>query len=218
MTAFKYVVSAVVLSSCLTVQTVWASKAYIAESCMIALRRGPSIEHLILKYLAVGQPVEVVESQGEWSQVQLFDSDNNKISGWVKGFYLTTRIPWEDQVNILNNENDSLKKKLASFQKEIKESAGREKDLSKKLVRAENSIKELQDEYRTLTLESFDYLTLKSEHESALKTLDILTKKNKELSLSQRNTFFGLGGAVLLCGLVLGIIIGKQEKRRKSYY
>jgi SH3 domain protein len=202
----------------LAVQTAWASKAYIADSCMISLRRGPSIENLILKYLAVGQPVEVIETQGEWSQVQLFDPNNNKLSGWVKSFYLTTRIPWEDQAKALKQENDKLKQKLASAQMENKESVGREQELNAELAQLEKSIKKSEDEYRSLKLESTDYLRLKSEHDSTLKNLDMLTRKNEKLTTSQRNIFFGMGGAVVLCGFVLGLIIGKQDKRRKSYY
>jgi SH3 domain protein len=143
---------------------------------------------------------------------------NNELSGWVKSFYLTTRIPWEDQAKALKQENDKLKQKLASAQMENKESVGREQELNAELAQLEKSIKKSEDEYRSLKLESTDYLRLKSEHDSTLKNLDMLTRKNEKLTTSQRNIFFGMGGAVVLCGFVLGLIIGKQDKRRKSYY
>ncbi len=50
-------------------QTSWAQKAYVTDSLKITLRTGPSIENKIISMLDSGQPVEVLESIGEWSRV-----------------------------------------------------------------------------------------------------------------------------------------------------
>ena len=47
-----------------------ATKAFVTDTFRISLRRGPSIENKILKFLSSGQPVEVLESNDGWSRVQ----------------------------------------------------------------------------------------------------------------------------------------------------
>ena len=47
----------------LLAQTSWAGKAYVTDSFRISLRRGPTIENKILRFVSSGLPVEVLESQ-----------------------------------------------------------------------------------------------------------------------------------------------------------
>ena len=107
-------------------QTGWAAKAYVTDSFRISFRGGPSTENKILKFLASGQPVEVFEAQEGWSRVRPIQSGQGSVEGWVLTRYLITRQPWEIQVQSLKQENTELKEKLASIDKEWKETLRRE--------------------------------------------------------------------------------------------
>ena len=68
-------------------------------------------------------------------------------------------------------------------------------------------------------------MTLKNSHESAVSSLEVVKKKNKvleeenqNLHSNQRLKWFGTGAAVLLLGLIMGIVMGRKEKKRKSLY
>ncbi len=170
-------------------QASWAAKAYVTDSFRISLRRGPSIENKILKFLPSGMPVEVLESQEGWSRVEPSESRQRSIKGWVLSRYLITRLPWETQARSLEQENIQLKEKLARIEEERGE---------------------------TLKRKGADYLELKAAHEIAQETVQTLTRENESLRSSQRNKWFGMGALVLLCGLMIGLVIGGKEKIRRS--
>ncbi len=170
-------------------QASWAAKAYVTDSFRISLRRGPSIENKILKFLPSGMPVEVLESREGWSRVQPLEPRQRSIKGWVLSRYLITRLPWETQARSLGQENIQLKEKLARIEEE------REGTLKRKVA---------------------DYLELKAAHEIAQETVQTLTRENENLRSSQRNKWFAMGGLVLLCGLMIGLVIGGKEKKRRS--
>ena len=106
--------------------------------------------------------------------------------------YLITRLPWETQARSLGQENIQLKEKVARIEEE------REETLKRKVA---------------------DYLELKAAHEIAPETVQTLTRENESLRSSQRNKWFAMGALALLCGLMIGLVIGgKQKKRRSTVY
>jgi SH3 domain protein len=45
-----------------------------------------------------------------------------------------------------------------------------------------------------------------------------LRKEHEQLQSSQMNRWFATGALVLLCGLLLGVMVGRQQKTRKSSF
>ena len=61
-----------------------------------------------------------------------------------------------------------------------------------------------------------DYLKLKAAYENTQATIQTFTTENEILMSSQRNRWFAIGALVLLCGLMIGLVIGRQQKKRQS--
>ena len=178
MKRFKLIIPAIV-ALCLMGQTGWAKNVYVTDEFRISLRRGPSIENKILKFLPSGQPVEVSESQEGWCRVNVSEGDNKNFQGWVLSRYLISRLPWEIQAKSLIKENVLLKERLARIEKKQMGTNRREQGLTD--------------------------------------TINTLTKENKDLRSSERAKWLSIGALVLLGGLIIGLILGGQQKRRKSY-
>jgi len=174
--------------SCLISQTSWAANAYVTDSFRINLRRGPSTENKILKFLPSGYPVEILETQEGWCFVHASDDKQDSIKGWVLSRYLIDRLPWEYQTKSLLQENEMLKKKLARIENKW-----------------EAALKQQTDKYQKL----------EASCESSQKTIRMLTQENESLRLSQRNRLFISGALILFCGLVSGMIAGRQKKKRQ---
>lgn len=172
----------------LMLQTSWASKAFVTDSFRISLRRGPSIENKILRFIPSGLPVEVNETQDGWNRVRLLEGDDGILEGWVLSRYLVKRLPWEDQAKSLMEENTQLKEKLATIDQQWGEKVRREQGLSKEL---------------------------KEEFEVTRKRAERLSEENEVLRSSKRNKWFTAGGLVLFSGLLVGLLMGKQPKRRR---
>lgn len=176
------------LGFCLFAQTSWASKAFVTDNFRISLRRGPSIENKILRFIPSGLPVKVQKTQDGWSHVEIMEGEDGILEGWVLSRYLVNRLPWENQAKNLREENAQLKEKLATVDQRWENKIRREQSLTE---------------------------ALKKEYELARERAQKLTEENETLKSSKRHKWFTTGGLVLFSGLVVGLLVGKQPRRRR---
>ncbi len=181
-------ITIVILGLCLMGHTSWAAKGYVTDSFRISLRRGPSTENKILKFVPSGHPVEILETKEGWSLVRSLADDQEHLKGWVLSRYLIIRLPWEDQAKSLLQENAVLKEQLARLESE-----------------RDTALKQNADKY----------VKLKTLNESSQKTIQMLTKENESLRFLQKNRLFLSGALVLLCGLISGMIVARQQKKQR---
>jgi SH3 domain protein len=202
-----------------------AEKAYVTDSFNVTFRSGPSTDHKIIRMLDSGQQVEALRSESGWTLVRLLSGSDEAIEGWVLERYLISRPPWKMQAGALKAENETLKKKLASVEgdwKGLKEEAER---WQTELAGSRKELEKLQQEYERLKSGASEYLKLKREHsdmkagfEANREKLQHLAEENRELRSAERTKWFATGAVVLLFGLVIGLILGRREKKRRSLY
>lgn len=156
---------------CLIAQMSWATKAYVTDSFRISLRRGPSLENKILKFISSGRPVEILESRDGWSYVYLLEPEQSGLKGWVLSRYLINRLPWKEEAKFLRGVKDQLKEKLNRVNK---------------------------DWEKALKKETAGFSKLKAAYAIAQDTVLALTEENKGLRSSQKNRWFAIGALVLL--------------------
>lgn len=216
------VMSLVIASVLGTTQQGLAARAYVTDSFEITLRSGPSNENKIIAMLFSGRPLEVLETRGEWSQVKV--SDDGK-EGWVLSRYLITRPPWEVQAKKLQEDSVSLNARLARIQKELSDESQQRQGLAAELRQKTQDLEALRKEYLELKNSAEGFLNLKTLHETTeanLKTtqteLSKVITENEALKSSEQNKWFLSGALVLLCGLLIGGIVGRQQKKRRSLY
>lgn len=211
------------LAFCLVGQTAWGAETnYVTDVTQITLRTGPSIQNKIVLMLRSGQPVEILKTQDEWSYVRLPDRDE-QTEGWVLTQYLISRLPWEDKAKRLMTENEQLKDKLASIQKQLTETSTQGREAAKNLKETTLAFSKLEKDYDALKTGSADYLKLRTAYDTMAKTLrdsqqkvSDLTRENDILQVSQGHKWFGMGASVLLIGLLVGLVLGRRQRRSKS--
>jgi len=145
------------------------------------------------------------------------------------------RDPWkpeEDDLQELSNlvaglkeENVRLKQRTENIEKEWTASSGEKELMSEKLEKAEKELKTVTTKYDSLKQASGSLLEFQETHDETLKslqearvTLETLQKENMVLKSSQRNRWFLTGAVVLLVGLIFGLVMGRQQRKRKSTY
>jgi SH3 domain protein len=219
------IVLSISLCMCLGAVPCLAERAYITNPSKITLRNGPGTNEKILAMLPQDEPVEILGSKEGWSRVRLLGPKWNNKEGWIVRGFLISRVPWEIQAASLKEENARLKEKLARFETGWGELTSERKEVKGKLEENERALAEMKEKYQALEEGAGGFLKLKKEYEvaqermeDALATAEKLTKENAEMRSSQRNTWFLTGGAVMLVGLIFGLVLGRREKRRKSGY
>jgi SH3 domain protein len=221
----KPIILVAILSVMMACQAAAASKAYITDILRVTLRTGPSIQNKIVTMLSSGQSVEVLEEKGDWSRIRVTAEGSNGQEGWAMTRYLITRAPWELQATSLLEENKDVKEKLATTEKTLNDLTVREKDLTSKLQTSTNALDGLRKEFEALKRGATGYLKLNTAHkvaksklESIQKEVQELSKENERLTSSQKNKWFATGALVLLCGLMIGLVFGRQQRKRRSTY
>lgn len=205
--------------------TCWAERAYVVNTSKITLRGGPSTKDKIITMLNQDSPVEILEIQSGWSRVRLVGNASRNYEGWIASSFLTRDVPFKVQVKGLKSENVRLKQRTENIEKEWTASSGEKELMSEKLGRAEKELKSVKTKYESLKKASGSLLALQESHDEALKALqearailETLQKENIILKSSQRNRWFLSGAVVLLVGLIFGLVMGRQQRKRKSSY
>jgi SH3 domain protein len=206
----------ITLGLCLMVQESWAQKAYVTDSFRISFRSGPGIENRILKFLHSGAQVEVLETGEEWTHVRLLEPEGDDLTGWVLSRYLMTREPWELQTKTVLGENARLTERVGLLEKENNELSVRDKRLAGELDKVSTAFHKIQYDYTKLKKESADYIKIKAAYDSIKTRTNVLSRENEVLKSAQTNKWFATGALVLLCGLMIGVVIGRQQKKRRS--
>ena len=225
MKGFRIIIPIIIIGLCAIGDWSWAERAYVTDSFEITVRTGPSVENKILTLLNSGQAVEVLESNEKWTRVSFLGRGESAVEGWVLSRYLESRVPWKAKAASLEEENIRLKKDLALAGKRSSDGALLEQNLSRQLEETSRELKKLRDEYKTLRSGAADYIEVKAAYDRANSSLETiqkkvqrLTKENDNLKSSERNTWLGMGALVLLCGLMIGVVVGRQQRKHKSVY
>ena len=102
---------------------------------------------------------------------------------------------------------------------------GREQRIAAELVEKSEKLAQVEKDYASLKRDSAEFLKLKQDYESDRIQLETsqqrtqeLEKENESLRASQRTRWFLAGGLVLLCGLMIGLVAGRQQRKRKPLY
>ena len=138
---------------------------------------------------------------------------------------MVTRLPWEVQAKKLQEDSVSLNAKLNRLQKEFADESQQRQGLAAELKQKTQEHEVLSKEYLELKKGAEGYLRLKTIHEATEKDLKAaqselskITAENEALRSSEQNRWFLSGALVLLCGLLIGGIAGRQQRKRRSLY
>jgi SH3 domain protein len=202
-----------------------AQPAYVTDTFKITFRSGPGTQHKIISMLSSAQPVEILETQEEWSRVQVANAGAEPMEGWVLSQYLIQRQPWQMQTEALTAGMSRLKDQVKTLREQVSVLEQNNRDLSQKLGEKTRNLEAVTSDYRTLEQGSAEYLQVKKKLDAAVGRLQqveadyaVLDDTYKKLKYSQRNTWFAIGAGILLFGILFGMILGRREKRHRPRY
>jgi SH3 domain protein len=145
--------------------------------------------------------------------------------GWVVSRYLISRLPWEIQTKALQEEVDKPRAKLSQVGEELSAASKQRQDLTAELKLKADDLEQLRKEHSELKKGAEGYLKIKALYATAEKNLSTarnelsrVVQENEEMRSSQLTKWFVSGALLLLCGLLIGVLVGRQQKRRRAFY
>ena len=203
----------------------WATDAYIADSTEVDLYVDPSTDSEVIAELSSGDSVDIITTQGEWTLVRFAQGNEKEKTGFILSRYLTNELPWETRMQPLNEENTRLTDKTSALKKQLLDINDRNIKLSEKLKETRDAIQQVNKEYESMRINASDYLRLKASYEKnsrQIRAMDDqirrLSEENTRLRSSQTFALFRWEAILLIIGLVIGLAIGRLEKRIKYLY
>lgn len=196
--------------------TAAASKAYVTDQFRISLRRGPTIENKILRFLPSGSPVEVIQKTDEgWTEVKTLSPDEKQITGWILSRYIIHRLPYQNQTNILRDENIDLKQKINLIQEELDHKNALVEQLTKDINTTKNQLDISEKNFNDLKNNSKNFFKLKGEFEELNSKYTKALEENKSIELKRYHQWMAVGAAILVFGYLFGFLGGRREKKNK---
>lgn len=217
-----YVMIGIVIGFCFVSEFVLADTAYIIDYTKVNIRSGPSTGHRVIATLSSGHSLEILETQGNWTNVSFKEDVNSMEEGWILSRYLMTRLPWELRAQSLIQENATLKEKLAPIEKKLEENSINEQNLKSELKTSMEELDKTKKELKSIKEGAAEYLKLRDKYrivQTELKKIQNEYKKLSEsynkLESSQRTKWFIAGGIVLMSGLFIGLLLGGRRRYSK---
>jgi SH3 domain protein len=194
---------------------------YVTDRTIVELRRGPSTEYLILRNLEAGERVEVLEQNEQgYSRVRVADQGTE---GWILTRFLVDEpIARErlaaaernltgarERVAALEAQNQELTRDLATARTELEQTRTNHGTVSRELAdlrAAAANVVEIRDDNTRLT-QSLGQRDRQVEQ---------LTVDNARLAARNNQNWFVVGAAVLLAGIVVGLVAPTLRRKRRS--
>jgi SH3 domain protein len=186
------------------------------------LRRGPSTEYLILRNLEAGEQVDVLEQNEEqgYSRVRVADQGTE---GWILTRFLTaepiarerlavaerTLTGARERVATLEAQNEQLTRDLAATRTELEQARANHETASRELAdirTAAANVVEIRDRNTSL-----QQRLVQRDQE-----VEQLTADNARLAGRSNQNWFVVGAAVLLAGIVIGLVAPSLRRKRRS--
>ncbi len=208
----------VLFFSILIAASAFAETMFVTDQFKITLRTGPSDENKVIAMLRSNEEVEVLDKGEDWVNVRL----KNGKEGYVLRRFLTSEVPKFAVIVGLNDKVEKLKSEIGSLEENKEQLERSNLELKSSLFSKENELTNVKRSYEELKSGSADYVEvkeLKDKLESRNKYLesqtDNLLKENRQLRKQTNKLWFVSGAGVLLLGWILGLIMGRNQIRRR---
>lgn len=199
-----------------------AQTRYVSDRTIVELRRGPSTEYLILRNLEAGERVEVLEQNADagYSLVRVADQGTE---GWILTRFLTAEPIARERLVV-------AERSLAAARERVTALEAQTADLTRELAATKGDLDQTRANHGTVSRELSDIRTaaanvveirdqnarLQQRLVQRDREVEELTAENARLAGRNNQNWFIVGAAVLLGGIVIGLVAPSLRRKRRS--
>jgi SH3 domain protein len=195
---------------------------YVTDRTIVELRRGPSTEYLILRNLEAGERVEVLEQnepQG-YSRVRVADQGTE---GWILTRFLTAEPIARERLGVAERNLTTARERVATLETQnrqlVSDLAATRAELEQAQTNHGTASRELAD-IRTASANVVqlreDYTRTQQRLVQRERDVEQLTADNARLAGRSSQNWFVVGAAVLLGGIVIGLVAPTLRRKKRS--
>lgn len=208
------------MAALLCAATASAQTRYVTDKLSVELRRGPSLEYLIIRSLPAGTTVQVLEQDSEtgYSRVRVGDAE-----GYILTRFLETEPAARDRLAAAERNLETARNRVTELETQVAE-------LTAKLGGTEQALEETERLQAAASAELADIrqaassvMEIREQNDTLRQSLaetqaevDRLRIQNSDLRSRERQNWFIVGACVLLGGILIGLIAPSLRRRRRT--
>ncbi len=199
----------------LCLSTTW----YVVPHAEIPLRTGEGTQYRIIELVPDGTRVELLEDGEKWVKIQTPKGN----TGWILKRYLSSSTPLKYVASSLRSQKEDLAAKLSALSGNFKHIEQDRDECRRELSACQELKNKLQSDYSSLREDAADVLRIKQALDDTTYELNIakqklasLREENQHLKNNERIKWFLTGGGILLVGWLIGLLMGRNKRRRPS--
>lgn len=192
---------------------------YVTDRTQVELRRGPSTEYRILRYLEAGDRVEVLEQNEGFSRVRV----GQDTEGWIPTASLIAEPIARERLAAAERNLAAARERVTALEAQNQELSGDLTGTRAELEQARAGHGTVSRELSDLRTASANVVQMRDDNTSLRQRLtqldaevDRLTADNARLAGRNSQNWFVVGAAVLLAGIVVGLVAPTLRRKRRS--
>jgi len=201
--------------------TATAETRYVSDELEVTLRTGQSTQHQIVRMVKSGTAVEVLATDANTGYTKVRTPSGAE--GWVLSRYLMTSPSARQQLDELQRrlatleiENKQLKEQSGTLKEQNKSAGQQQKGLEDEKLQLEQELANIRKTAGSaLALES-ENKRLKEQYLNLQSELQTVQQENLTLKDRSESEWFVRGAAVVVLGILIGLIAPRLKFRRKS--
>jgi SH3 domain protein len=199
-----------------------AETRYVSDRTIVELRRGPSTDYLILRNLEAGEQVEILEQNREtgYSRIRVVDQGSE---GWILTRYLTAEPIARERLAVAERDLAAARERVAALEAQVDQ-------LTTDLTGARHELEQTRTSHGTVSKELADIriasanaVEMRDQNTRLQQRLidrdrevEVLSADNARLAGRNDQNWFIVGAAVLLAGIVVGLVAPSLRRKRRS--
>jgi len=203
-----YAISICALLFFISATIVPAETMYIRTVVKITLRTGPGTDHKIITMITSGDPIEVLETSGEWSKIRTLEGKE----GWIVSNLITAEKP-SQYIPITPVSNSIPLDQQAPLLEENKALKAENMRLESALSQNQNELSQLRVSLEGLKTASADYERVIAELKAQSETARIDEDQVIDNDFRQNVWWFLIGAGIILIGFIVGYNVKRPRAR-----
>ena len=198
-----------------------ADTRYVSDDLAITLRTGQSTQHQILRMITSGTPLDVLETNEDTGYSRVRTPQG--VEGWALTRYLMNHPGAQDQLANAQKKLARLEEENKNLQAKLNEVSGDKSSLAKEKGGLLTEKDKLQTELDHIRKTAASAIAIESENKRLandrvrLET-ELQAEQQENISLKDRRDreWFVRGAAVVIIGILIGLILPKVRLRSRS--
>ncbi len=205
----------------LLAQSVAAQTRYVSDEFEITLRTGPSTANQIIRMLESGTQLEMLEQDPDSGYTRVRTLGGTE--GWVISRYLMPEPAARDQLAAMRQRLETIRNQSGDLGAQLDDLTRAKQEAEARIRTLEAENKQLEAELAEIRRTASNVLGINAENNALreqLSTAEVqiaaLQQENGELASRRNRDWFIAGAAVLLAGVLVGIIVPRIRWRKRS--